>query len=95
MQFCIESCVNGQDIDTCISQFSDIIDDVVSPICKRVTIDSDTQQRYTHIENRWFTTECYEKRQIFYKQLKRYRQDKTENNRIYMCVKLDLIIRDV
>jgi len=84
LQYFIESCVNGQDIDACISQFSDIIDDVVSPICKRVTIDSDTQQRNTHIENRWFTTECYEKRQIFYKQLNMYRQDKNENNRIYM-----------
>ena len=46
---------------------------------------SDRQQRCTNIENRWFTTECYEKRQTFYKRLNIYRQDKNENNRMYMC----------
>jgi len=52
LQYCIESCVNSPDIDTCITQLSDIIDDVVSPIiCKRVTTDFTRQQRCMNIED--------------------------------------------
>jgi len=59
-----------------------------------ISIDSSTQQRYTHKENRWFTTECYKKGKISTNNFTCI--DKIKMKIIkYICVKPNLIIRHV
>ncbi|KAL4240483.1 hypothetical protein ACF0H5_001275 [Mactra antiquata] len=75
------------DIDTCISEMSNILDKAASPFFKRNVTHSCRSDTYsdTRRENKWFTNECYEKRCLFYNTLNTYRKNKTETNRINMC----------
>ena len=77
-----------EDIDNCIRDLSSVIDGVASPLFKHnlTSLPSHGNESYDY-KNKWYTSECDEKRRLFYTALNMYRQDKTELNRINMINK--------
>ena len=78
----------NSDIDKCVNELASVIDGVVSPLFKRdlgVNVSS-TDNSHGNI-NKWYNSECEEKRRLFYAALNLYRHEKTEQNRTNMVSK--------
>ena len=68
----VNTAASNVDIDNCISELSNVLDGVVSPIFKRTLVQNDGDVCTSSV-NKWFTTECQDKRQLFYAALNVYR----------------------
>ena len=84
----ISSCdENG--INTCLEEFVSIFDTVCAPIFKK-TRQRDCSDASSNItfsnkkENPWYTDECHEKKHFFLYLLDKYRESKTDENRVNM-----------
>ena len=84
----ISSCdENG--INTCLEEFVSIFDTVCAPIFKK-TRQRDCSDASSNItfsnkkENPWYTDECHEKKHCFLYLLDKYRESKTDENRVNM-----------
>ena len=79
----ISSCdENG--ITTCLEEFVSIFDNVCSPILKKSKQGSSTDYFSFKKENPWYTEECNERKHYFLYLLNKYRDSKTDKNRINM-----------
>jgi hypothetical protein len=60
---------NKQDIDECISHFSNLIEDVASPLFRKQMNDQLHNEIFpdNNNTNTWFNEECFEKRAVFIK----------------------------
>ena len=57
---------NKQDIDECISHFSNVIEEVASPLFqKQINVQLDNKI-FPDNHNKWFNEECFEKRAVFF-----------------------------
>ena len=81
----INECCSSSDIDNCITELSNILDDVVSPLFKRhCKVKVTDKQANAESSQPWFKLECYEKRKLFYRTLNEYRNNNSEENRSNM-----------
>jgi exonuclease III len=77
----INSAVDMHDINECVDSFSNILDEVASPLFKR-NIGVNNKDNAVYSDQPWFTEDCHEKRIIFNRMLNRFRLNKSEENRI-------------
>ncbi|XP_053393684.1 uncharacterized protein LOC128555432 [Mercenaria mercenaria] len=77
------TCMN--DIDSCVDELSNILDGVASPLFKRNL--SANSYKNDYVDNKWYTSECEEKRLSLYNALNMYRSNKSEVNRLDMVCK--------
>ena len=80
----ISDCSNSTDIDSCLSEFVGIIDDVSSPFFKKYHSKNATENKNkepTENKNPWYNEECHESKYIFLHMLNKYRSFKTDENR--------------
>lgn len=68
-------------IDNGITKFVDILEHCGSPFYKHIFQPNDEPES-NHKNQPWYTDVCREKKSIFYERLNRYRNDKTELNRL-------------
>ena len=86
----IDHCVDNCDIDACVNNFNDIIENVSKPYFKRNVKsdkfynDEDIPCFQSKRENPWFNDDCQESKLYFLKMLNKYRVDKTDINRVNM-----------
>ena len=81
-----KSCCNT-DIDDCISELSNVFDGIASPLFQRKYNMDYLPSNENKNSNKWFTSECEEKRRSFYSALNLYRNEKSELNRKDMVSK--------
>ena len=73
---------SNEEIDTCISDFTNFIGDLSSPIFKRSSQGKKEQPNFSKKKDTpWFDDKCKEKRYHFLHYLSRYRASKTDENR--------------
>ena len=80
----ISDCSNSTDIDSCLSEFVGIIDDVSSPFFKKYHSKNATESKNkepAENKNPWYNEECHESKYIFLHMLNKYRSFKTDENR--------------
>ena len=81
----IPGCSENHEIDQCLSDFVNIIEHAASPIFKDSNKHKDAKQLFTNnniSENPWFDERCVEKKHYFLHMLDKYRESKSEINRI-------------
>ena len=72
----------NEEIDSCISVFTNLISDISSPIFKSSRRDKNDQNLFSKQKDTpWFDDRCEEKRHYFLHYLSRYRASKTDENR--------------
>ena len=59
------------------------MDEVTSPLFKR-KLRNRKSVVLQNLSQNWYTLECSDKRKIFYRSLNKYRQNKSEENRLNM-----------
>ena len=74
----------ASDLDSCINCFSGIIDGIVSPTFKRKTHSLNENSKTNESNKAWYTEECFNCRQDFFRTLNLYRLYKTEDSRVNM-----------
>ena len=79
----ISSC-DEDGINTCLNDFVSIFDDVCEPIFKKTKPSNSCNEYSFKRENPWYTDECNEKRHYFLHFLNKYRESKTDENRVNM-----------
>ena len=82
----ISSCSNGEEIESCVSNFVHIIDEVSAPLFKKTfhNIDSSESHNksFTYKDDApWFNDTCRDKRFYFYQMLDKYRENKNDDSR--------------
>ena len=76
------SCTSN-DINNCIQSLENIFNNVASPFVKKVSVNNSND--VTNYSNQpWYNNECYEKQQIFYRCLNKFRACQSETNRVNM-----------
>lgn len=83
----ISTCSSINEVETCVTDFVRIIDTVASPLFKKklhVGFDSTSESFKYKTDAPWFTDLCHEKRFYFYEKLNKYRENKTNDNRVNM-----------
>ena len=86
----IDQCIEGTDIDVCIENFNDIVENVSAPYFKRnlkqetVTGKTDSPCFTDKKDNPWYDDDCHESKKHFLNMLNKYRAAKTDVNRINM-----------
>ena len=79
----ILECANELDVQSCVSEFVNIIHKVSSPLFKK-TIKHENMKPASANENPWYNEACHDKKYCFLHMLEKYRQSKTDENRINM-----------
>ena len=88
----ISSCSNGEEIESCVSSFVHIIDEVSAPLFKKTFHNHDnfdssesSNKPFSYKNDApWFDDTCRDKRFYFYQMLNRYRENKNDDSRINM-----------
>ena len=81
----ISACSNGIDVEQRVSDFVCIIDSVAAPLFKKKVVSGNDNSSFTYKNDApWFNDVCHDKRFYFYEMLNKYRENKTNNNRINM-----------
>ena len=80
----ISDCSNSTDIDSCLSEFEGIFDEVSSPFIKKYHSRNATENKNkepTENKNPWYNEECHESKYVFLHMLNKYRSFKTDETR--------------
>ena len=88
----ISSCSNGEEIESCVSSFVHIIDEVSAPLFKKTFHNHDnfdssesSNEPFSYKKDApWFDDTCRDKRFYFHQMLNRYRENKNDDSRINM-----------
>ena len=83
----ISNSTNENDLQSCLADFVNLIDDVAAPLFKKTVKYKDAtkyESCFSENKNPWFNEECREKKYFFSHMLDKYRQSKTDVNRINM-----------
>ena len=88
LNFDIAGCHGNDDIELCVWSFIDVLDEVSNPLfSKKISnFRNAPENNYQDKETNqpWYTDECREKQFYFYKMLQKFREGKTNENRINM-----------
>lgn len=79
----------SHEIESCVSEFGEIIDSVATPVFKKKVQNQDSNEADGQVpahkaDAPWFTDLCHEKRFCFNQMLNKYRENKCDINRINM-----------
>lgn len=85
----IANCRENEGISTCISEFTNLIENIASPIFKRTNYRNNDKSaekvNFSDVkENPWFDEKCNEKKHVFSFMLNKYRDSKSDTDRINM-----------
>ena len=85
----ISNCTNSDGIESCVSDFVNIIDEISTPLFKKAlknpSINEVNENLFTNKSDApWFNETCREKRFRFYQMLNKYREIKNDLNRVNM-----------
>ena len=77
----ISNCTNGDEIESCVSDFVNITDEISTPLFKKTfqnpgTNESSDKSFTNKSDAPWFNEMCREKRFCFYQMLNKYRENK-------------------
>ena len=81
----ISNCTNNADVQSCLTEFINIINEVSGPLFK--TLIKHESSNFAFAEenkNPWYTDECHEKSYYFLHMIDKYRLSKTKENRVNM-----------
>ena len=73
----ISECVTESDVQSCVSEFVNIIHSVSSPLFKK-TIKHDNKKSTPLNQNPWFNEACHDKKYCFLHMLDKYRKIKSD-----------------
>ena len=80
----ITDCLNDNDIDNCLSDFNNIVEKVSNPLFKKNINVAYNTSNLNKCDNPWYTDECHKSKLYFLQMLDKYRESKTDNNRVNM-----------
>ena len=83
----IGNCHSNDDIECCISKFIGVLDEVSTPLFRKKIFNhiyDDNNNSSKENDQPWYTKECSEKQFYFYKMLKKFREVKSDENRVNM-----------
>ena len=83
----IGNCHSNGDIECCVSKFIGVLDEVSTPLFRKKIFNHiyyDNNNSSKENDQPWYTKECGEKQFYFYKMLKKFREVKSDENRVNM-----------
>ncbi|MCG8033307.1 MAG: reverse transcriptase family protein, partial [Candidatus Thiodiazotropha taylori] len=79
----LSSCSNKEEVQSCVSHFVSIFENVCAPIFKKINNDNTSKNTpfSGDMENPWYNDACHEAKFCFLHMLNKYRESKSDENR--------------